>query len=202
MSFLLPLTENRVKPHQITALHLILALAFAGTGAVFFWIYQLSIWGIGLMVLGGLLLIVSLFTNRWLLRPSINRTLRLGELMVALSVLSYAAINQMYFPLVMYALFGGALLYALLSEGNKSNKQAIQVTIDKIKLPISSRRKSIEWYEVETVILRYGTLTVNCVDGRMFQWTIGLYDFDDSDFKDFCDVQVKEAMKDRTKNNW
>lgn len=202
MSFLLPLRENRVKPHQITALHLILALSFTATGAVFYWIYDLMIWGAGLMVIGGLLLIVSLFANRWLISPSINRNIRLGELLVALCVLSYTVIQQMYFPAIMYALFGGALLFALLWEGNKASKQVIHITIDKIKLPVTSRRKNIEWYEIEKVILKYGTLTVNCVDGRMFQWTIGNYDFNDEAFQEFCELQVNEAMKDRRKNNW
>lgn len=108
----------------------------------------------------------------------------------------------MYFPAAMYALFGGALLFALLWEGNKVKKQAIQITVDKIKLPVTARRKSIEWYEIEKVILKYGTLTVNCVDGRMFQWTIDAYDFEDSFFQEFCEQQVNEAIKDRAKNNW
>lgn len=202
MSFVLPLKENRVKPHQITALHLILALAFTATGAVFHWIYSASLWGIGLMILGGLLLVVSLFTNRWLLRPSINRTIRIGELLISLCVLSYSVINKMYFPAAMYALFGSALLFALLWEGNKAKKQVIQITVDKIKLPVTARRKNIEWFEIEKVILKYGTLTVNCVDGRMFQWTIDAYDFEDNLFQEFCEQQVNEAIKDRAKNNW
>ena len=202
MNFVLPLTEKRVKPHQITALHLIFALSIIVTGAIFLWMYQLKPLGISLLPMGTLLLLTVLFANKWLLQATNNRNIRIAELLITLCIIVYSIIHQMYFPLIMFTLFGGTLLFALLWEGKKGKDQTIITTEDHIKLPLASKRKNIKWYEIQNVILKFGILTVNCIDGNMYQWTIGTIDFDKEEFQAFCDKQVTAAIKDRDKNNW
>src|ERR1043165_9410668 len=94
MTFELLLAEGKVKPQQITALHLLSAFAILGTGSVFFFFYSpLKWWGEGLLPGGLILLFVSLLRNKWLLQPQVNRVFRILELMVALCLTSYMAMQ-------------------------------------------------------------------------------------------------------------
>src|SRR5690348_10962230 len=103
MVFELPITEQKVKAHQVTALHLLVALASIGAGAVLFRYYEpAAIWSIALIVVGVVLLLVSMFRNKWLLRKNINRVVRVFELMAMLCLASFAAIQEWTPPAIMF----------------------------------------------------------------------------------------------------
>jgi hypothetical protein len=203
MTFELPLTETRVKPHQVTALHLLAALTMAGVGAILSSFYPpAKNWAPALLVAGILLLLVTLFRNRWIQKPKNNRIFRILELMILLCLACYFVMIPMKVPAAMCSLMAATLLFALYWE--QQDGAALSVRIDEtgVKLPVASRRRQLSWTEVEQVLFRFGTLTVNCYNNSMYQWTIGKTDFDKEAFAAFCEKQVAAGNEKRDKNDW
>ena len=81
MEYELPVADKKVKPHQVTALHLICALAFIGTGAIIFvYNYTITYWGLALLIGGIMLTIATIARNKWLITRNINTIFRIVEL--------------------------------------------------------------------------------------------------------------------------
>jgi len=201
MSFELPLTEEKVKPHQSTAMHLMSGFIFSGTGAIFLAISQpLKYWGIALLVAGLLLLVTTVIKHRWLVLTGANRIFRIAELLIFLCLASYCAMHKWWVPTTMFGVLSASILMALLWE-NGENNLLIRVDEQGIKLPVTSRKRFIDWSEVEKVLLRYGTLTVDCADNRLFQWNVKKMDVDAATFDAYCSKMIEEG-KDRRAADW
>lgn len=201
MTFELLLAEGKVKPQQITALHLLSAFALLGTGSVFYFFYSpMKWWGEGLLAGGILLLLVALFRNKWLLQPQVNRVFRILELMIALCLTSYMAMERLWAPTAMFGILSVVLLLAFFWEKG-SGDQFIYVTEDGIRLPFSSRKRLIEWREVDSIIHKFGTLTINCEGNKLYQWNIKKARFDNTAFESFCNQQT-EAHRSKRVAEW
>lgn len=202
MVFELPLSEGKVKPHQVTALHLLAGLAITGAGAMFYLFYPASkLWSLPLLIAGIGLLLVVMFRNKWLTKPATNRIVRIAELMVMLCLASYSAIHSWTPPAVMFGILSATILFALFWEQSSSNSLTVKIDNSGIKLPLTSRKRFIAWQEVEHVILKFGTLTINCYDNRLFQWTIAATVIDKEAFESFCNTRIQEAKK-TVVNDW
>ena len=202
MTFELPLTEARVKPHQVTALHLMAALLMTGSGAVLSMaVSPVKTWTVALLIAGLALLGMTLFRNRWLAQAKVNRLFRISELLIVLCLASYFAINSMKLPAIMCGIMAAAILFAIFWEQQTA---AVTVRIDDggIKLPATSRRRQLDWREIEQVLLRFGTLTINCYDNRLFQWTVGSIVFDKVTFETFCNTHIEAGRLKRDPNDW
>ena len=117
MVFDFPLTEVRVRPHQVTALHLMVALAMCGTGAVLMQFYPpAGNWSFILVIAGAILLMVSMFRNKWIRDAKVNRLLRIAELMILLCLASYLAIEGMLTPAAIMGVLSATVLLALIWE--------------------------------------------------------------------------------------
>lgn len=198
MTFELPLVEERVKPHQVTALHLITALAFTGTGAVLYKLYEpVKEWALALLIAGVALLITVFVRNRWLIRREVNRYFRIGELMILLCISSFMVLKGWTVPAAMFGILSAVVLFALYWERGGGSMLQIRIDTEGIKLPVTSRRRFIEWPDVEQVILRFGILTINCADSRLHQWNVHNTDFDKEVFEAFCQRQVEGARSRR-----
>lgn len=203
MVFELPITEQKVKAHQVTALHLLVALASIGAGAVLFRYYEpAAIWSIALIVVGVVLLLVSMFRNKWLLRKNINRVVRVFELMAMLCLASFAAIQEWTPPAIMFGVLSAAVLFAIIWENQGDGSLKILVDDDGVKLPVTSRKRFVAWQDIDQLLLKFGTLTINCSDNRLFQWVIGSINFDKEQFEDFCAKKIAEGHLKRDKNDW
>lgn len=201
MSFELLLTEEKVKPHQSTAMHLMSGFIFSGTGAIFLAISKsLKYWGIALLVAGLLLLVTTVIKHRWLVLTKANRIFRVIELMIFLCLVSYCAINKWWVPTTMFSVLGASILMALLWENGETK---LRISLDErgIRLPVTSRKRFIDWSEVERVLLRYGTLTVDCADNKLFQWSVQKTDVDTASFDAFCNKLIEEG-KGRRVADW
>jgi hypothetical protein len=202
MIFELPLTEEKVKPHQVTALHLLVALTLTGAGALMYLFYPPSkIWSIVLVIAGLCLLYAGLFRNKWLVKTANSKPLRIAEVVVMLALTVFAAWQKWTPPAIMFGILAAAVLFAIFWEGGRGS---LIVLIDDsgIRLPVNARRRSISWPEVEQVLLKFGTLTINCHDNRLYQWTIGSINFDKAAFESYCSKQVDEHRSKRDKNDW
>ncbi|MBA3829406.1 MAG: hypothetical protein H0X33_10760 [Taibaiella sp.] len=196
MIFDLTLAEEKVKPHQVTALHLLVAFIFLGTGALF-WLYPvLKVWGESLLVIGAVLLLIVFLKNKWLLSGKVNTTFRIGELIIIATLIFFAAWKHWRVPTAMFSVLGAALLFALAWERSSTHLQ-IHVAKEGIQLPITARKRTIDWWEVEKVILKFGTLTIDCVDKRLYQWNVQMTAFDQKQFDAFCDARIEENITKR-----
>ncbi len=203
MVFELPLTEQRVKSHQVTALHLLVALASIGAGAVLSYFYDpAATWGLVLLAVGVLLMLLAMFRNKWLLGKKVNRVVRVFELMIMLGLASFAAIQKWTPPAVMFSVLSAALLFAIIWENQGDSSLKIFVDEEGVKLPVTSRKRFVAWMDIDQLLLRFGTLTVNCSDNRLFQWTVGATDFDKQQFERFCEQQIEAGRAKRDKNDW
>jgi hypothetical protein len=195
MTFQLPIMEEKVKPHQVTGLHLLSAFVIGGIGAFFYLLYDnIKYIGATMMALAVALLVLSLAKNKWLTRPGNTRALRVVELVVALFAAGYLASIHKWVPTIVPGSLCVALLYALYWERGTDNRLIILVSGAGIKLPITSRKRHIKWHEVEQVLLRHGILTVDCYNNRLFQYQVVPDGIDKEGFEAYCKGMVAENI--------
>lgn len=213
MNFEFPLIEERVKPHQVTALHLMCSIVFCLVGVLCILVYGfitlyhipaiLLKWtGATLLVSGILIFILSVFKNKWLTRPNPNRVFRIIEWVFALTLCASSASQKLWVPTAMFGILAAALLFALYWEGTNAQTLYIRVDSEGVKLPVTSRSRLIIWPEIEQVLFRFGTLTIDCLDNRLFQWNISQVNFDKEEFEIFCQQQIELSKANRDANNW
>lgn len=202
MTFELLLAEERVKPRQVTALHLLVALALTGAGALFrLFPGDARNWSVFLLTAGVLLLLLALFRNKWLLGKVANLATRALELLLLMALTVYCYMHHWTPPTVMFGVLAAAVVFSLFWE---QGSRQLKVIIDEqgIQLPVTSRKRFIAWRDVENVLLKFGTLTVNCTDNRLFQWTLAKSSIDSDTFTSFCRQQVEKGKLQKDANDW
>lgn len=220
MGFELPLAEEKVKRQQVITLHLIVTFTLIATGILLLLLQVLlnslsgdhraalvtvtlpNALGVVVLLAGLSLLGVLLFKNRWLTEKKNNRIFRIVELAVLLCMASFAAINQLMVPASIYGVVAGAILFAIYWESVSDNTLYILVDERGIKLPLTSRKRFLQWWEVENVLLRFGVLTIDCHDNRLFQWNIKTINFDKDQFHRFCVEHISVSREKRKKYVW
>jgi len=160
--------------------------------------------GAGLAVLlgGFALLALLIFKNKWLTEKKTNRIVRAVELAILLCFAGFAAMNKLAVPAIIYGLVAAAILFAVYWESVSDNTLYIEVDKRGIRLPITSRKRFLEWWEVDNVLLRFGVLTIDCHDNRLFQWNIQTISFDKESFQRFCSEHIAESKEKRKKYVW
>lgn len=222
MTFELPLTEERVKSHQVTALHLFISFILVITGAVvlagYYGVSKMPIdkalqyrsvlyygqaVGIGVLVLGLGLLLLILLKNKTLMRnPFFNFVLRVLEFMVMIALTILAIRSHVTVPAVTYGLLAATVCFAIYWERLSDKPLVIKVDQTGIRLPVNSRKRFIDWRDVDHVLLRFGTLTLNMHDNSMMQWSVGNLAFEKELFDVYCIRQIEKAKERRVKNDW
>lgn len=224
MAFQIPLAEQKVKPHQVTALHLVVGFALLAFSAIGFLVNNtvMTLPGAGsieqqkatigkfdtadmiltaVMAISIIILFASLFRNKWLRQPHINKTFRAGELLSLSAIAVYMLVLQLQVPAALFGLLAATIIFSLFWENGKTTQLNVGVQDDGIKLPMTSRRRHINWTEIEKVLLRHGTITINCTDNRMYQWVTVKNEVDTNKFEAYCDAHIEAARKHR-KAEW
>ncbi len=202
MEYDLPLAEEKVKPHQVTTLHLVCALGFIGTGAIIaVYNYIIPLWGGALLFAGVLLLGLTIFKNKWVTSKEINPFLRIVELVIALVVAIYSAIQHWKFPTGMFGALSAGLLFALYWERRAGSTLYVHIDDSGLRLPVV-RQRALAWTEVDQVVFRFGTLTINTADNHLFQWNVALPDFDNEIFEAYCSAKIEENRPKRRNDDW
>lgn len=203
MTYDLPLVEKKVKPHQITTLHLVCALAYTGTGAIIaIYNYSIPLWGGALLALGLLLLLLTLFKNRWLTAPATNQPVRIAELCLSLVLAAYSFYKGWLFPAGIFSVLTLATVFAIFWERSALDGLFIHIDENGFHLPVTSRKRFLPWVDIEQVVLRFGILSVNGADNSMQQWSISENDIDPEIFEAFCLAQVATNRSKRRKDDW
>lgn len=219
MSFEFPLAEEKVKKQQIIALHLIFCLALIVTGAIlllFSHLQQITAfresqhlfftpakWQGWVMIIVGLVFIICIIAkNKLFIQKHVNRVLRIFELLIMIIFSVIAALSSFNVPAIVYGMIALAILFAIYWETVSDNTLYITVDEKGIKLPVTSRRRTLAWWEIQHVIFRFGILTIDCYDNRLFQWNISNASIDKEAFQHFCITHISENSEKHIKNNW
>ncbi len=203
MEYKLQLVEERVKQQQVTALHLICAMAFLGAGAIIFiYNYTITYWGLALLILALTLLVATIGRNKWVTKPSNNTLLRIGELVVSVTLAAYSIYQQWRFPIGMFSVLSVVLAFALFWERKANVAQYVIIDEEGVKLPTGVRKRLIEWTGVEEVLMRYGTLSVDCTDNHLYQWNIQTSSYTKEEVEAFCKSQVEGNRSKRRNDDW
>lgn len=213
MNFILELVEERVRPHQVTALHLIAALMLVGAGALSFLIRTYApvlplsdtmvlVAGSACLLAGMILLVMIVFRNRWLLHPQINQIFRIAELIILCGTAAFFTMFQWWIPAAMSGIVSLTLVFSLFWEKGKNRVQRVAIDKTGVHLPAASRRRQLNWSEVDRVMLRFGVLTIDCHDNRLMQWNVKQTAFESDDFEQWCLQQIEIGKEKRVKSNW
>ncbi len=201
MVYDLPVVDEKVKPHQVTTLHLITGLAFLAAGAIILdYNYTIPMWGLALLLVGLGVIGLTIFRNRWTTSRAVNPKMRLLEFLVAATIGGYSFYQHWKFPQLIFGVLSCVLIFAILWERTAWDKLFIHVDADGVKLPVTSRKRFLEWKEIEQIVFRFGTISIDCVDNRLFQWTLDETDIKSEPFEDFCAAQV-ELNRDKRRSD-
>jgi len=224
MAFEIPLAEQKVKPHQVTALHLVAGFAFFAFSALgllinntvmtlpdsapieqqqaTIHIFDATDTALSLtMGISIIILFAALFRNKWLRQPKVNKLFRVGEMLTAGTIAIYMLTIQYNVPAGLFGVLAITIIFSLFWETGKNTNITVTFNENGIKLPVTSRRRNISWDETEKVLLRHGTVTINCVDNRMYQWVAAQHSINSAIFEAYCDAHI-EAEKHKRGKDW
>jgi hypothetical protein len=203
MVYDLPLVDEKVKPHQVTSLHLISSLAFIVAGVIIFvYNYTITYWGLALLLTGVLLLAVTVIKNKWATSDKINPALRIAELFIAAWIAIYSATQHWKFPMGIFGVLSAAILFSIYWERPANRALFVHIDREGVKLPVTYRKRFLPWTEIEKIVLRYGTLTIDCADNSLFQWSLADNKVDQGPFESWCSNQVEEHRSKRRSDDW
>lgn len=203
MQFELQLLEEKVKKHQITTLHMICCLAFILAGAIIYvYNHTIPMWGGILLGVGVTIMLLTLFKNKWVTTVPGNYVFRAIELIISLTLLGYSLLEMWKLPIGIFGILSAVLLFALYWERAANKTQYVLINADGIFLPISSRRRHIPWTDAESVILKFGTLSIDCTDNHRYQWNVIIKNVDTTAVEAYSSQLIEENIAKRQKDDW
>lgn len=159
-----------------------------------------AVMSIGLLVYGLTLLFAVFFRNkRWLQEPKIAIWIRVFCIVANLKVSILFLLSSWWLAAGIAGVMFAAQVFAWLLQ-RKIGKPLIAIfSAEQIVLPASARRSSLEWKEVERVILRHGNLTIDCVNNVLYQWPVAqMPNFSTDELEAFCRAQTEQAKQHRS----
>ncbi len=182
---------------------MVCALAFIVTGAIIVvYNYTIPYWGAAILISGIALTVVVMAKNKWVISKEVNPVFRTAELMVSIAIAIYSYIQHWKFPTGIFAALSAAILFALYYERSTGGALSVNFDGEGVRLPFTARRRFRPWTEVERVLFRYGTLTINFTDNSFVQWDIPDSNLDGKAFELFCHARVEENRGKRRNDDW
>ncbi len=215
MTFTIPLADPRVKPHQSTALHLMVAIVLCAVGfasGVLFWFTDVSptvrgayvpfaVFGSVCFVAGIAIGGLAIAARRRRQTGGGGHGLRIAELGLLAAGAVVFLLQGWNFPALLFGLLAVAVLMALLGErGNASTE--VRFDDAGIHRSFALRSRRIPWSAVRNVLLRHGTLTVDLADNRLFQYRVAEHDVDVEIFEAWAAAQIEKGTAARPRNDW
>jgi hypothetical protein len=203
MSYDVPVIDEKVKPHQVTTLHMVCALAFIVTGAIIVtYNYTIPMWGGAILSAGILLTILVMAKNKWVISKKVNPVIRIIELLLAICIAAYSLQQHWKFPALIFGALSAVILFALFWERTAGSPLSVHLDESGIKLPASSTKRFKPWTEVDEVLLRFGILTINCTDNSLLQWNVADKEIENKALEAWCTTQVEENKSKRRNDDW
>jgi len=203
MVFDLPVSGTKVKPQQLTALHLFCGLAFLGTGAIMYrYNFELTNLGLGLLLFGLALMSVTIIKNKWITSGKVNVLMRVLELLVAAAIALLSYKEQWRFPIGIFTVLVLVILFSLYWERDAGQQLYVSVDDAGVHMPVTSRKRFVPWVEADQVLLRYGVLSVDCLNNKLYQFDVSASRVNVEEFNAYCATKVEEQVPNRAKNEW
>lgn len=214
MNFELPVIGEKVKPYQSLALHVMIAFALIGFGIISYVFYaftyivtksqsplfDLKLWGIIMLVFGFVILVIAIFRKKWMIYPKNNRIFRIIELIACVLFIFLSYGNSLKMPAAIFSILSLGILFAIFWEGGSNKPLLISVSDEGVKLPSTARTKFLEWTGIDSIILRFGTITIECTGNTFFQWNVNNIHFDNEIFEAYCKSKIEENREKRVKD--
>lgn len=216
MEYQIELNESRNKPRQSTFLHLLTGFALAGTGAATIllgnsdWIRTVFHAAVipsyipGALGLSyGIIVLVLVFTkSAWLLQQRVTARFRIVHAVVCLIMAAIFLLSHWWLAAGIVGMIALANLFAYSHEKKQVLPVFVSFSEEMIRLPSSSRKKQLQWTEVERVLLRHGNITIDCTNNFLYQWTIRHNDTDAPVFEAFCRDMIESNREKRVAQDW
>lgn len=179
--FELPIQGQRVKKNQVTSIHLMAGLLLLAMGSVTWAIPNqmkttslnlINYAGIFYALSGLLLIIICIFFNKTIIQNKTNFSLRILELLLFLPILIYTLIQSWYLPATYAVAAIIAILLAYFWEKRGMQTKNAIINTAGIKLPLTGKNGSLDWQEINNVILKYNILTIDCKNNRLIQLSL------------------------------
>jgi len=215
MTFIIPLAEPRVKPQQSTALHLMAAIVLCAVGfasGVLFWFTGVSptiteayipfaVFGSICFVAGLAIGALAIAVRRRQQARGGGRGLRVAELVLLVAGSVVFLLQGWNFPSLLFAILAAAVVLALFAEGG-SNSSSVRFDEGGLYRPFSLRRRHIQWHDVQRVLLRHGTLTIDLKSNALLQYSVAENDLDAGIFEAWASAQAEKGRAAQPKNEW
>ncbi|RYZ56122.1 MAG: hypothetical protein EOP49_01180 [Sphingobacteriales bacterium] len=220
MNFKIPLVEERVKRKHEVTLHLIVAFTLLATGS-FLLITQFLLNSLSgtqrtaiipftlpaaagaVIILAGLALVgVLVFRNHLVTDRKTGAAIKTAQLITLIVFCAFAFSYRFFIPGTIYCLIALSLVFSFLWEYTAEDQLYLTVDDKGIRLPVSSRKRLLRWGEIKQVMLKFGIITIDCNDNRLFQWNITPSAFNNEDLQQFCDKNIKACAGAQDKYVW
>lgn len=216
MSYRIELNKQHYKPRQATSLHLITGFALCGVGAFTFllananWIQTVfhaplissTILGSVSLIYGLIVLLLTFFRNKWLQIAGNNRHIRLASTIIGSILAIIFVLSQWWLAAGIAGVAAAANLFAFFYEQKAAQALVVNFNEELILLPATSRRRQLEWKEVERVMLKFGIITIDCADNFLFQWNVKKNDIEIEEFEAFCAAKIEANRSKRDSEDW
>jgi hypothetical protein len=213
MEYEIALPAEGIKQHQSVAMHALIAFALIGFGIIsyVFYAYSYAIteshqpllrfrsWAIIMLVFGIFLFAVIFLHKQWLIYPKNNRIFRWLELLVSLVFIGLSYMHNEKMPATIFGILCLGIIYALIKESSTPSKPLVVLNKQGVQLPALARNRHLNWTEIEAVMLKHGTLTIECADNHFYQWNTNPINFDPNELHSFCISQIELAKPQRIK---
>ncbi len=198
---------------QTLALHLLISFVLFAVGIfclVMYWFtgispnFKMAIGAFGLFgllcFLGGIAVYaLSISVVR---RERSATVLRVLELLLLAGGAGLFFLNGWIVPAVLFGILAALAIVAALYEIKAPADTVIQISGEGVFRKGGLKSTHLRWRELQQVLYRRGILTIDCVDNRLFQYTVQAPQIDGPLFETFCADQIARAVPNRRQSNW
>lgn len=217
MEYVLYLQEKKVKQQHIITAHLIAVFVLLVTGVFFelasFVVKKINLStsfnksslmqiGTSTIFMSLVILAVTIFKSKWMMKPKVGMFFRVFEIsIIGILSIHFFQLNLLT-PAILMLFVIGMIAFALFWENQSDQSLKVVLSESEILLPMTSRKKKLQWSEVDQVLVRFNTITINCADNRLFQWVLSNQDIDIEGLHQFSKQQIVVNMHLRKQDNW
>lgn len=215
MQFILPVQKDGVSQRHATTLHIMLAFLLLGIGIAaigLFWFTTVSpafeqhgggykpfiFFGLAAILASIAIISLSVFQKGWMRKERNSLIFRIVEfgLLAVSSILFF--INHWNMPAALFGLMSLVVVFAILRERRAAG--SIQIGIDETGVQLPGR--VITWTNIENVLLRFGTLTIELNGNKVIQQNVAAPGVDAPALEDYCRKMIDTHKVVTVDNDW
>ena len=145
---------------------------------------------------------VTILKNKWIIGKQVNTIVRVVELLVAIAIALLSYKEQWKFPIGIFTVLVAVLIFSLYWERGASQQLYVSVDNAGVHMPVTSRKRFVPWAEADQVLLRFGILSIDCLDNKLYQFSVSSTALNVEEFNAWCAARVEEHIPNRVKNDW